>query len=312
MSRPKIIATCTVLICVLAAGLMIPIPWHREATFIVEPHDVQHVYSTTPGFLRTQFVREGQTVNEGETVMLIDNPEMEDKLLEMYVQRKVVQQEIRVHEANNSLAELAVAEEKLHTIREQIADYEQRLAELELVAPCSGYIVAPQANPEPKVDETRVQLATWVGTPLEPRNLGCFLDERTQVLSVAPDNKFQATLLIDQSDINDIKAGTEVDLKFDHLPETTRVGRVEKFSDEPLTFVPPLLSNKLGGQVPTTSDEQGRERLVSPAYQTTVVLEQDVPLLRTGMRGRARFLVSHRSAWEWIWRYLTTTFRFRL
>ena len=157
-----------------------------------------------------------------------------------------------------------------------------------------------------------MQLPQWVGTPIEPRNINCFLEERTQILSVAPDNKFQATLLIDQSDRNDIKAGDEVELKFDHLPERTYVGKVEKFSDEPLTFVPPLLSNKLGGQVPTTSDEQGRERLVSPAYQTTVLLDQDVPLLRTGMRGRTRFLVSHRSSWEWIWRYLKTTFHFRL
>lgn len=312
MSRPKIIATCTVLICVLAVGLTIPIPWHREATFIVEPHDVQHVYTTTPGFLRVLQVREGQTVSEGETLAKLELPEMEDKLMEMYVQQRVVEKDIGVHEANNSLAELAVAKEKRHTILEQIADYEQRLSELELIAPCSGYIVSPQAKPESKLDETQTQLSQWTGTPIEPRNLNCFLEERTQVLSVAPDNKFQATLLIDQSDRNDIKAGDEVELKFDHLPERTYVGKVEKFSDEPLTFVPPLLSNKLGGQVPTTSDEQGRERLVSPAYQTTVLLDQDVPLLRTGMRGRTRFLVSHRSAYDWIKRYITTTFHFRL
>jgi putative peptide zinc metalloprotease protein len=243
MSRPKIIATCTVLITVLAVGLFIPIPWHREATFIVEPHDVQHVYSTTPGFLRVQYVREGQVVKEGESLLQLENPEKQDKLQEMYVQRKVVEQELKVHRANDSQAELAVAEEKLHTIREQIADYEQQLDELELIAPCSGYIVSPQAAPEAKLDETRMQLSQWTGTPLEARNRNCFLEERTQVLSVAPDNKFQATLLIDQSDRNDIKAGDEVELKFDHLPERTYIGKVEKFSDEPLTFVPPLLSN---------------------------------------------------------------------
>ncbi|HLQ44175.1 MAG TPA: hypothetical protein VK137_05565, partial [Planctomycetaceae bacterium] len=111
---------------------------------------------------------------------------------------------------------------------------------------------------------------------------------------------------------NDIKVGDEVELKCDHLPDKTYVGKVEKISDETLTFVPPLLSNKLGGQVPTTTDDQNREKLVSPAYQTTVVLAEDVPLFRTGMRGCARFLVSHRSSSEWIWRYLKTTFYFRL
>ena len=312
MSRPKIIATCTVLICVLTAGLMVPIPWHREATYIVEPHDVRHVYSITPGFLRKQYVVEGQSVKKDDPLFDLENPEKEDKLREMYVQRAVVAQEIRVHQANDSLAELAVAEEKQHTILEQIADYEKQLAELEINAPCDGYVVASQANPEPKIDETRVQLTSWVGTPLDQRNRDCFLEERTEVLSIAPDDKFQAMLLVDQSDRNDIKIGDEIELKFDHLPDKIFVGKIEKISAENLTFVPPLLSNKLGGQVPTVSDEQGREKLVSPAYQTTVLLNEDIPLLRTGMRGTSRFLVSHRSSWDWIWRYLKTTFHFRL
>src|SRR5262249_17263700 len=156
----------------------------------------------------------------------------------------VTLQEIRVHRANDSLAELTAAEKKLETIREQIADYEQQLAELNITAPCDGIVVEPQVNPEPKTDETRIQLTAWYDTPLEPRNLDCFLDERTPLLSVAPDPKFQATLLIDQSDRNDIKVGTEVELKCDHLPDKTYVGEVEKISDEDLKFVPPLLSNK--------------------------------------------------------------------
>lgn len=119
-------------------------------------------------------------------------------------------------------------------------------------------------------------------------------------------------MLVDQKDRNDIDIGTAVELKFDSLAARTYVGKVEKISDRHLEFVPQLLSNKLGGEVPTTTDEQGRERLVSAAYQTTVLLEEDIPLLRSGMRGRARFSIGHRSAWDWIWRYIKTTFHFRL
>lgn len=312
MSRPKIIATCTVLICVFAAALAIPIPWHVEATFIVEPHDVRHLYTTIPGFLRATHVREGQIVKAGDLLLELENPEKEDKLLELYVQKKVVEQEINVATATNALGELEVAQKKLNTLREQIADYEQQLALLELLAPCDGTVVAPQANPVPKTDEAKIQLASWYGTPLEVRNLDAFLEERTHALSIAPDDKFQATLLVDQSDRNDIDIGRAVELKFDHLPDKIYIGKVEKISDEDLKFVPPLLSNKLGGQVPTTTDEQGRERLVSAAYQTTVLLEEDLPLLRSGMRGIARFQVGHRSTWDWIWRYLKMTFHFRL
>lgn len=312
MSRPKMIFSGTVLLTLLGVGLFVPIPWHVEAMFIVEPHDVQHVYSTTPGFLREQFATEGQRVRAGDLLVELENPEKEDKKREMIVQGNVVLAEIRVHKATGSIAEEEIAKEKLKTVKEQLAEYEHQLAQLKIEAPCDGEVIAPPAAPEPQRDETHLQLAAWHGTPLQPRNLDSFLEERTHVCSIAPDEKFQATLLVDQKDRNDIRIGDEVELKFDHLPAKTYVGKVEKISDRDLQFVPQLLSNKLGGQVPTTTDEQGRERLVSAAYQTTVLLEEDVPLLRSGMRGCARFSVGHRSAWDWIWRYIKTTFHFRL
>lgn len=62
----------------------------------------------------------------------------------------------------------------------------------------------------------------------------------------------------------------------------------------------------------TVTDKQGRERLDSAAYQATVTLDQDLDLLRTGMRGRARCTIMTRSLGQWIYRYLRQTFHFRL
>ena len=312
MSRPKIIATCTVLVSLLGVGLFIPIPWHVDAMFIVEPHDVQHVYSTTPGFLREQYVAEGQRVQAGDPLVDLENPEKEDKKRDMIVQGNVVLAEIKVHRATGSIAEEEIAKEKLKTVKEQLDEYEHQLGQLKIDAPCGGLVIAPPATPQPKADEARLQLTPWYGTPLKPSNRDSFLEERTHVCSIAPDEKFQATLLVDQKDRNDIDIGKVVELKFDSLASKIYVGKVEKISDRHLEFVPQLLSNKLGGEVPTTSDEQGRERLVSAAYQTTVVLDEDIPLLRSGMRGRARFSIGHRTTWDWIWRYIKTTFHFRL
>lgn len=312
MSRPKMIASGTVLATVLGVGIFYPIPWHVDAMFIVEPHDVQHVYSVTPGFLRDQFVAEGQRIHEGDPIVALENPEKEDKKREMIVQGNVVLSELRVHRATGSIAEEEVAKEKLRTVKEQLAEYENQLAQLRIDAPCSGVVISPPSTPEPKVDEHRMQLAAWHGTPLQARNRDSFLEERTHVCSIAPDEKFQATLLVDQKDRNDIDIGKAVELKFDSMAAKTFVGKVEKISDRHLEFVPQLLSNKLGGEVPTTTDDQGRERLVSAAYQTTVLIEEDIPLLRSGMRGRARFSIGHRSVWDWMWRYIKTTFHFRL
>ena len=132
------------------------------------------------------------------------------------------------------------------------------------------------------------------------------------MLSIAPDRRFQAVLLVDQADRADIDVGRLVEIKFDHLPNEVYEGKVEKISARHVEFAPGPLSNKAGGDLPTVTDHQGRERLTSIAYEATVLLDEESALLRAGMRGRSRFLVGHRSAWQWTWRWITHTFHFRL
>ena len=79
-----------------------------------------------------------------------------------------------------------------------------------------------------------------------------------------------------------------------------------------LPRLPPEGERVGGGEVATATDRQGRERPLSPAYQATVLLREDSPLLKTGLRGRSRFLVDTRTAYQWIYRWYRSTFRFRL
>ena len=105
---------------------------------------------------------------------------------------------------------------------------------------------------------------------------------------------------------------TKIRLKLDHLPHQVYYGKVAAISSLPVEFAPPALSNKSGGDLATVTDDQGREKLESIAYQATVILDQDTHLLKSGLRGRAKFLIARRSAWDWTWRYLRRTFHFRL
>ena len=116
----------------------------------------------------------------------------------------------------------------------------------------------------------------------------------------------------DQADRRDLKLGLPVRMKLEHLPESTLDGKVESISGRSIEFVPAVLSNKHKGPLPTVQDQQGREKLTSPAYQASVPLDVDPLIVRTGMRGRARVIISHRSAWDWTWRWLRTTFQFKV
>ncbi len=130
--------------------------------------------------------------------------------------------------------------------------------------------------------------------------------------SIAPGDRFQAVLLIDQADRADVSEGTTVRMKLEHRPDLLVAGAIAEISHRHLEHIPPALSNKYGGLLPTVTDPRGREKLSGIVYRATVPLEMEPDLLRTGMRGKARLLVARRSVGDWIWRWVRTTFKFRL
>jgi putative peptide zinc metalloprotease protein len=204
-----------------------------------------------------------------------------------------------------------LAEENLRSIREEHAALEDQLRRLRIVAPCDGKVIAvPLVSPS-REDPRHSKLPAWHGSPLEPRNTGCFLAAGTHVLSIAPDDRCRAVLLIDQFDRFDFGAAGEARVKIDHLPERTLCGPVigiatgttdlsESRTDQSAT--PEVRAAAKTGLAPQTT----------AAYQATVILPDDAPTLLSGTRGRARILVARRSAAAWLWRYARNTFRFQL
>ena len=312
MSRPKVIFSVTMVALLIAAGSLVPFPWFRQASFVIEPVDVEHVYTTVPGMLHTIHVQRGDQVDAGDPIASLDNPELIDRVRQLEVD--VREQEIMpdVYDRMDDSVGQAFAEQQLDGLRKLLADAEQQASQLTLTSPIAGVVVEPPYTPEPPLEQTEIQLPTWHGTPLDPRNLNTVLEERTQVCSIAPGDRFRAVLLIDQGDRDDISVGGEVRLKLDHMPHVKLTGKVAEISERHLEYAPRPLSNKYGGELPTVTDSQGREKLTSRVYQAIVDLDQDPDVLRTHMRGNARFIIDKRTAFGWLWRLFRTTFHFRL
>ena len=308
----KVTATVTAATVLIVGGLMIPIPWHMESACLLEPENVHHVYVTMPGQVREVKVRPGQSVNKGDVLAVLENPEVEDKLRELKVEKGVQEEEIRKFFAMKDDAQEQLARERVHSLTQKIADFEDQIRQLTLTAPIDGVVVAPPRIERPVHDRTRDELTAWYGTPLDPRNEHALLEERTQVLSIAPSENLQAVLVIDQSHRDDVAVGDPVELKFDHLPNQTYSATLDTIADRHLEFAPPALSNKADGELPTVTDKQGRERLTSIAYQAMVLIHEDADLMRPGLKGWAKFEVDRRTAGQHLWRYFRKTFHFRL
>jgi putative peptide zinc metalloprotease protein len=315
LSKPKIAATLAAFAVLLVAASFIPLPLHVTAPFLVEPAGARNVYVVTPGELTEVNVVPGQTVEAGTVLAVLSDPKLEDELRQLEVERRTETRRAAAFEASGDEAQRVVSEQRIKGLDERIATTRGQLRELTVVAPVEGVVVAPAEQKKRQGREPGTTLPNWDGTPLEPRNRGAFLEAGTLLLSLAPvatEGKVEATLLVDQADRNDVFEGQPVELRFDHIPDTIYESEVETFSPRHVEFAPPALSNKYGGPLPTTSEQDGRERLSGNAYQATVLLAADPDLMRAGLRGTARLDARNRSAGAWAWRYLRQTFRFRL
>ncbi len=313
MSKFKTTMTAVVAVGLFAAVLAIPVPWWIHSSFLIEPHNVQHVYSITSGHLEKVACQPGDRVARGDVLVVLRNEELEDEKLRLTEQLKLAQVQQRTSLALNNPDEITIANQRVETIQGQMRLIDEQLEHLIIKAPVSGRVVEAEAVQEPTVSVAqKPSLNTWYGTIFEQRNEHAFIEPSTHLLSIAPDEHVQAVLLISQDDRNELQVGTPVLLRCYHLPDRKFEAVITKIAERQTDYAPRQLSNKSGGDLSTVTDQQGREKLADLAYQATVKLTEDTDLMRTGLRGRARFIVDRRSLGGWFWRYIRQTFHFRL
>ncbi|MAT15085.1 MAG: hypothetical protein CMJ46_07420 [Planctomyces sp.] len=312
ISKVRLGFSLIVLAALVTGTMMIPIPWHLESPVLLEPTDLKHVYTTTDGVIEEIFVEPGDVVEPGTVLMRMSNIEKELELQQYRTELKDTEVRINTADKSNNFDEGTYLRESRDNLKRLISQLEKQFEELEVRAPIAGRIIAAPRRPEPKVDPMNHSLSRWTGTPLDKANIKAYLEPKTHLMSIAPDENFVAQLVIEQEQRDDLQLEEEVELKFSHLPNETYVARVTEIGDRPLEFAPEALSNKAGGPLATATDEQGNERLQNTSYLARVALTDDVDLLRTGLRGQARFLVDERTAGQWLWRYIRNTFHFRL
>jgi putative peptide zinc metalloprotease protein len=312
LSRKRMAISAVVIILLLAGLAAVPVPVYVEAVVLIQSHNVRHVHTQVPGTIEVLNVQPGDSVREGDSLLKLSNPELQDQLRALESDVRVQKQRRDTALALSDPAQKQLAENHLRSLQAQIDELRQQLARLTIDAPVAGTVIAPESVPEPTLEPGDDRLSLWYGHPLQKQNIGSFLEARTHVLSLAPDKLLEAVLYIDQTDRNELAAGNRIRLKFDHLPDRIFEGDLADLSAQPVAYVPTSLSNKSGGPLATVTEPDGRERLTSVAWQARVVLDSETGLFLSGFRGRARLVITRRSAGGWLWSWLRETIHFRL
>ena len=167
--------------------------------------------------------------------------------------------------------ELDSAQEALATIETHLAIRKADLARLKVTAPVSGIMIPPPAIFRSAKEDGK--LPSWQGTPLEQQNIGAYLAEGVPICHVGDPGKLEAIIVIDQADIEFVRAGQDVELYLEGQPGEVITSKIEQVSKQDLQTSPRGLSNKAGGGLPTTTDAAGRERPMSITYQASAMLD---------------------------------------
>jgi putative peptide zinc metalloprotease protein len=315
LSKTKIGVSLAAVAVAGVAASFIPLPLHVTAPFLIDPADVRTVYVQTPGELKTVNMQPGDHVETGDVLAVLKNADLDDELRKLEAERATELARAKAFTQAGEEARRILAEQRVEGLDKQMAETRRRLDELTIVAPASGIVVAPPEHGDATAGKDDGNLPTWSGSPLEPENVGAYLEAGTQLLAIAPaasHGKIEATLLVDQADRNDVFENQDVELRFEHIPDKIYNSKVSEFAHRHVEYAPPPLSNKYGGALATVSEPDGRERLSSNAYQARVLLDADPELMRPGLRGTARLDAADRSLGQWIWRWISQTFYFRL
>jgi putative peptide zinc metalloprotease protein len=298
-----------VLVATLALALT-PVPFRVAAPLVLEPADARRVYVPVPGELETLFIVEGQQVAAGEDLARLRNVGLSVETLELAGEVERQQARIDGLQARRAFdldaaSQIPAAQEFLADLRTRLDQRRKEETRLVLRAPAAGTIIPPPAIPA-KPSESGL-LPDWTGTPLQPRNLGSKLESGTLFCLIGDPQRLEATLYIDQSDVEYVQVGQRVRLRMNALPGRILEGELIELARMDAKIAPRELMPQ---DLPMRAGSDGVMRPLQTPYQARVRLDDHPYRLPAGSRGQARIHVGSLSLGSRIYRIVQRTFHF--
>lgn len=316
VKKPRMYATAAVVVGLIGFVGFVPLPHHIVCSLEVAPLDAEHVYVEVPGKMAQPLVEIGQSVTSGTLLAKLSNSDLYRELEELQGQLNEAETEFEnlreLRRVDPSVGvQIRPQGEAVQTMREMLRERKERVARLELIAPIAGTVLPPPAKNDRKGPEGR--LSGWTGSPFDLKNRGAHLSAGELLCLIGDPRKVEGVLVVDQSDVDLIRLGDEVEIKLDSYPTRTFTTKIKQIANDELEISPPSLSIQHGGELDTRTDETGMQRPLHTSFQArTEPLEVDEQLIQLGMRGRAKVSAQWQTIGWRIYRFAVRTFHFDL
>jgi putative peptide zinc metalloprotease protein len=322
VKRHRVVASIAVVLALLGFVLFMPLPHSVNCSFELAPRDAAAIYVDVLGLVDDIHVENGATVQAGEPLVTLRNPDLELSVIQLEGQLRAATERLRGLERRAYVDDTAgmhipQAKENEATIIKQLKEKHDELSRLKVVAPIAG-VVLPVPSRSKQNEAGR--LPQWYGSPLDRKNLGARFQASELICRVGDPEKLEAELVVDQADIDlldQAMAGgkqPEAVLQFDAFPGQVLTSRVVDIARIDMKTAPITLSSRAGGDVSTKQDQStGQLRPLSTSYQARVPLEDQGELrglLTVGQQGNAKVYTRWQSLGKRLYRYVARTFHF--
>lgn len=228
LRRPRLAGLAVVMLALVAAFISWPITWSVRGPVVLVPASGQPVYATVAGELQFA-LPPGTEVQVGDELVRLADPQSELSLARRhgeYEVRRVRYEQLGTMRGWNdrSSQELPTARAVMNDAAAQLEQLQTKAEELTIRSPVAGVVVGPPAVAD--MDRDEISLPVWSGSPLESRNLGCWIEPGTVLCTVADPKTLEALVAIDQADATEVQPGQEVQILLESSPVQLLNGRV--------------------------------------------------------------------------------------
>jgi putative peptide zinc metalloprotease protein len=307
VNKKRAMISAAVLVAVVAALLFVPLPYWVECPLRVMPRGAASVYVEVPGQLQAIHARGGEQVSRGTPLVTLTSADIDLAVAKLAGEREQLAARVedlqrRQFQEAAAALEIAEAQESLNAIEEQLEQRRRDLDSLQVIAPADGTVLPPPRAANAPANE--IELPTWSGTPLEPHNLGATLEPGQLICMVGQPGQLEAVIDVDQSQVEFIRPGQKVRLKFAALPGDTFVSEI--------AVVGPLPRETQPAEERAAAEGEGGvyRKTLTTKYQASAPLDHPPGILAAGSSGAARIRAGYLTLGQRAWRYFSHTFRF--
>jgi multidrug resistance efflux pump len=246
--------------------------------FVLEPGKTAHLRAEIPGVLRQVFVRQGDPVAAGQTLAILENPEIEADAKTLAQQLAMANSDLRAAQGSSDRDKSADALREQARLEQEWSVAEQKVDALQIRAPFAGV----------------------VSTPLVEQRTGEYVSAGQEFCEVVDRGTMKARILVRDWELEYVSAGAKAQLKASPFPYRTYSGRVEQILpaaaiDRPVAQPQPLerMGQELTNYVAVVMDFPNPDgSLTEGMTGTAKIAGKDYPLAWQVGRGAWRWLRS--------------------